>query len=60
MNINGLKDVKGLLHSIEIDSWITGINCDDSGYLNIRKMRELEDFYKKPSRKKIIAGGRLP
>ena len=59
MNKNGLEDIKEILQSIEIYSWITGINCDDSWYLNIRKMKELENFYKKPSRKKIIAGGRL-
>ena len=58
MNKNGLQDIKELLRLIDIDSWITGINCDNSWYLNIRKMRELENFYKKPSRKKIIAGGR--
>ena len=58
MNHEGLKDIKDLLTSIEIDSWITGVNCDGSWYLTIRKMKELEYFYKKPSRKKIIAGGR--
>ena len=60
MNKNGLEDIKELLRLINIDSWITGVNYDNSWYLNIRKMRELENFYKKPSRKKIIAGGGLP
>ena len=48
MNVSGLKNIKTILHSIEIDSWITGINCDNSWYLNIRKMREMKNFYKKP------------
>jgi len=60
MNREGLKDVKELVDSLQIECWITGINCDGSWYLTIRKMNELKDFYKKPSRKKIIAGGRLP
>ena len=60
MNFNGLQNIKELLISIKIDSWITGMNCDGSWYLTIRKMNELENFYKKPARKKIIAGGRHP
>jgi len=51
MNREGLKDVKELVDSLQIECWITGINCDGSWYLTIRKMNELKDFYKKPSRK---------
>jgi hypothetical protein len=53
MNLSGLKDAKALLDSIRIESWITQNKCDNSWYLSIRKMRELEYFIKKPSRKKI-------
>ena len=51
MNFNGLKDVKALLNSMKIDSWITGQNSDKSWYLNIRKTGDLAHFSKKPSRK---------
>ena len=51
MNFSGIKDIKQLLDSIKIESWITGKNCDDSWYLNIRKMKEMSTFSKKPARK---------
>lgn len=51
MNLDGLKDIKHMLDSIKIECWITGINIDNSWYLNIRKEKDLKYFYKKPSRK---------
>lgn len=60
MNYYGLREIVDLLASLSIESWMTGINCDNSWYLNIRKMKELGNFYKKPSRKRIVAGGGLP
>jgi len=56
MNFEGLKDVKELLNSINIFSWITGQNCDGSWYLTIRKEKELTHFFKQPSRKKNNSG----
>lgn len=53
MNLEGLKDIKEMLDSLEIYSNLTGPNCDKSYYLNIKKMKELESFTKEKSRKKI-------
>ena len=52
MNLNGLKDLKEITDSLQIYSNITGPNCDNSYYINIKKMLELKDFSKKKSRKK--------
>lgn len=60
MNNNGLESIKQMLGDMGIDSWITGINCDGSWYLNIRRMQGLADFYKKPCRKKVARGGFEP
>ena len=51
----GLKDAKEMLDSMNIKSHITGENCDGSWYLNIRKMDDLRDFSKIPSRKNRVA-----
>lgn len=59
MNVHGLKDLKELLESLKINAWITGMNCDKSWYLNIRKEGVLVNFVKSPSRKKMIAGSGL-
>ncbi|MBL7055767.1 hypothetical protein ISS07_02535 [Candidatus Woesearchaeota archaeon] len=60
MNSKGLKDTKNLLDSIKINSWITGQNSDGSWYLNIRKEKELSNFTKQPSRRKIAERGFEP
>lgn len=52
MNLEGLKDMKEILNSLNICSRLTGPNCDNSYYLNIKKMLELKNFTKKKSRKK--------
>jgi len=51
MNLNGLSDIKEMLDSLKIYSRLNGPNCDNSYYLNIKKMLELKDFSKKKSRK---------
>jgi len=54
MNNNGLKDVKEMLDSLDINSNITGPNCDDSWYLTIPRfgsVKLLESFKKEPVRK---------
>ena len=54
MNNHGLKDVKDMLDSLEINSKITGPNCDNSWYLTIPSFSDvklLESFKKKPARK---------
>jgi hypothetical protein len=51
MNLNGLKDIKEILDSLEIYSNITGPNCDDSYYINIKKEAELKNFSKIKMRK---------
>jgi hypothetical protein len=56
MNYFGLFQMKELVNFLEINSSLTGPNCDNSYYLTIRKEKELQDFYKKPSRK--YSGGK--
>lgn len=51
MNLNGLKDLMNMLNSLKITSTLTGPNCDESYYLNIKKMAELKNFSKEKSRK---------
>lgn len=51
MNLNGLKDLRYMLSFLDIDSTLTGPNCDNSYYLNIKKMKELKNFSKEKSRK---------
>ncbi len=46
MNLYGLKDLKEILDSLCIYSNLTGQNCDNSYYINIKKMKELENFSK--------------
>jgi len=60
MNHAGLKNIKEMLDRMDITSWITGVNCDGSWYLNIKKMHGLMEFYKTPSRKKVARGGFEP
>ena len=38
VNLEGLKDIQSLLGSLGIYSWITGKNCDNTWYLNIKKV----------------------
>ena len=45
-----LKDLKEMLDSLNIYSNLTGPNCDNSFYLNIKKMFELKNFTKEKSR----------
>jgi len=56
MNVHGLQDLKEMLDSLHISSSLSGPNCDESYYLNIKKMAELTNFSKKKSRK--YSGGR--
>ncbi len=51
MNLNGLKDLKKVLDSIQIPAKLSGPNCDDSYYINIKKIAELKKFTKRKSRK---------
>lgn len=60
MNRNGLEDMAQMLSDMGIYSWITGKNCDNSWYLNIRRMQGLDGFYKEPCRKKVARGGFEP
>lgn len=60
MNEKGLFDMQELLQGMNIDAWITGKNCDDSWYLNVRKMGLLAQFEKEPCRKKIAGKGFEP
>ncbi len=46
VNLEGLKQVKALLTSLEIQSNLTGPNCDETWYLNIRPEKELLTFRK--------------
>ncbi len=54
MNYNGLRDVKEMLGSLDIESSLTGPNCDKSYYLTIPRfnsLAEFSSFVKEPSRK---------
>ena len=44
MNLNGLKDAKEILDSLNIISRITGPNCDDSFYLVLPHFDTIEEF----------------
>tara|TARA_Y100000310_G_C20435571_1_gene693574 strand:- start:152 stop:703 length:552 start_codon:yes stop_codon:yes gene_type:complete len=54
MNLGGLKDIKEILDSLEINSVITGPNCDKSYYITIPRFDNIDlfkDFKKQPARK---------
>lgn len=54
MNLNGLKDAKEMLDSLNVFSNIMGPNCDSSYYLTIPKFNTIElfkNFSKQPARK---------
>ena len=51
MNLKGLIDLSEMLDSLRIEYSLNGPNCDNSYYINIKKMYELENFSKKKSRK---------
>jgi|SRR3989339_149615 len=53
VNPEGLKDAKELLDSLEIESSLTGPNCDGSYYLTLHRFNEIKefsDFVKEPVR----------
>ncbi len=54
VNFKGLKDAKEMLDSLNINSTLTGPNCDHSYYLtipNFSSIKEFNDFSKEPIRK---------
>ena len=54
VNLEGLKEIKELLNSLNIFSTLTGPNCDKSYYLTIPKFNEVKgfsNFVKEPIRK---------
>ncbi len=50
MNAKGLQDIQEMLLSLNITSTFNGPHCDNSFYLNIKKMGALKDFTKEKSR----------
>ena len=51
VNHTGLMQVRSMLDSLQIDSRITGPNCDRTWYLNISKEKEFQHFNKVHCRK---------
>jgi len=50
-NEAGLKDIKEMLDDLGFHSTLTGPNCDETWFLNIRKEFELANFVKEAVRK---------
>ncbi len=56
VNEKGLQQTKEMLDSLNIKSTISGPNCDQTWYLNIKREKALANFVKEASRKWWGAG----
>lgn len=50
VNCKGLLQVQSMLNTLQIKNNITGPNCDNTWYINIKREKELAHFTKNPSR----------